>query len=340
MINFDDIDPDDIEMYISAAYLDGAQAALDLFMADYIKPYAAQYAQYLQEQMAKSTDVLAPDAFSSISMSITSSTIAFKENQKAIYENFIRNVYGDAAAFEMNVTNPAVIEAIKTNTIATFNELIDNSLQGTASDVLATIRQYQYDLINQTNIIASSEKFLGVSGDDLQALKDNADDILADNNTDFFNMLDNGNFVRYSDGKLVNMEDYNEMATRTTALNVHRDAVEMQQAMDGERISEYLLIDDRPLKTDKKGHTHPREICQEIMAQKWQGVSLIAHDAAAAEAFGIYTIDEAKDLGAMGPNCRHGIQPLDEELSNMVDNILYVADMDISGDDMQDEGAA
>jgi hypothetical protein len=331
MIFFDDgLSDDDIEYYSGVAAAGSAQDALDEFMYDYILTFSARYSDFVKSQMTKATDILNPMEFNKISMSVTSATVAFKDAQKKVYSDFITNVYGDAAMTELNVTNPAVIEAIKNNTIMTFSELIDGALQGTHSDIIDTIRTFQYDLIEGHNKITAAEKFLNYGQEELQTLKDQVSSDLQENNPDFYNMQENGNFVRYSDGKLVNFDDYNEMATRTTTLNVQRDSVEMQQSLDGERISEYILLDDRPLKTDSKGRTHPREICQEILALKWHGAALVAHDDEAAETFGIYTIDEAKELGAMGPNCRHGIQPLSDDLSTQVENILYFAEESIA----------
>jgi hypothetical protein len=331
MIFFDDEMGDDvIDYYKEIAASGSAQEALDVFMSDYILTFSARFSDFVKAQMIKATDIINPTEFGKISMSVSSATVAFKEAQKKVYTDFINKVYGDAATLELNVTNPAVIEAIKNNTVITFNSLIDGALQGTHVDVIDTIRNYQYDLIEGSNKITTAEKFLNFGTDEIQSMKDQLNSDLASDHSDFFSMSEDGNFVRYSDGKLVNFDDYNEMATRTTTLNVQRDAVEMQQALDGERISEYVILDDRPLKTDKKGRTHPREICQEIMGNKWNGAALIAHDDDAAETFGIYTIDEAKELGAMGPNCRHGIQPLSEDLSIEVENILYFPEESIA----------
>lgn len=324
MIFFDDqLSEDDIQYYAEIAAAGTAQDALDAFMSDFILAYSGRYSEYVRAQMAKATEMLTAKDISDISLSVSSATVAFKEAQKKIYADFINNVYGDVAMMELNVTNPMVIEAIKNNTIVTFNNLIDGALQGTNQDVLETIRNFQYDLIEGTNKITTAEKFLGIGPDELQVMKEEFENTLRQDHSEFYSMSEDGNFVRYSDGKLVNFDDYNEMATRTTTLNVQRDAVQAQEIMDEHRVSEYLLVDNRPLKVDKKGRTHPREICQEILQDKLFGVAMVAHDQEAADLLGIYTLDEAKEEGALGPNCRHGIQPLDDETYTHIDNILY-----------------
>jgi len=319
-VHFGEISAKDLKRYRALAAIN-AQDALDAFMRDYIVYFSAKYTEYVRGKMSLAVDVLDSQTLNNIGISISSSSVAFKTAQKKVYEEFINKIYGDAAMLEMKITNPAVVEAIKSNTINTFNTLIDGALQKTNNDILTTIRKYQRELIVERNKLVAA-KNAGATKAELDAMKEMSERLLFKNNKDFFSMTNDGNFVRYSDGRLVNFDAYNEMATRTTTLNVQRDAVEMEQAMKGERVSAYVLLDNRPLKTGKG-----REVCKHILANKWHGVALIAHDAEAAETFGIMTIAQAKAQGAMGPNCRHGIRPLSKGLSNMVDNILYFAGM-------------
>jgi hypothetical protein len=327
----DKIHQDDLDYYELLA-LDGQQSkALDLFIRDYVMPLSAMYTGFISDQMEKATSVLEKKALDKLQMSISSRTVQFKEASKSIYAKFIKNVYGDAALEALSITSPAVKESIKGMTVDTFNELIDGALSKTAVEVRTAIRELQYDLIKAEREIENAQKTAGTLDQSVSEFKQSIMDNLwkTDRGQEYQAMMEDGNLVRYSNGALMPFDSYNEMATRTTTLNVQREGVQVQEAINQHRLSEYLLIDDRPLKTDKKGGTHPREICQEILNNKWEGVALIAHDQEAADTFGCYTIEEAKDAGAMGPNCRHGIAPLDDDLYTQIDNILYFAENEV-----------
>lgn len=303
--------------------------ALDEFLKDYILVFSSRYSEFLKEQLDIAAEIISDKEMSLLEMRISSSTIAYKEAQKSIYEQFMREVYGDVSLSELNIKSPIVRESIKNMAINAFNERIEKTLAQTNTDILAVIRDFQRDLI-QTEHKKNMIKYISdIKTDEIEAMKEKLNKELFDRNKDFFSMKDDGQFVRYSDGKLVPFETYEEMATRTTTLNVQRDAVQINEAMNERRISEYVLLDNRPLKVDKKGRTHPREICKEIMATKYYGVSLIAHDKNAADLYGIYTIDEAKELGAMGPNCRHGIASLPDDIYAHIDNTLYFAENEV-----------
>lgn len=320
------IKPEDMAKYTALSKSGKSVEALDLFIKQYILVMSSSYSEYVQAQMAKAAELLTKKELGQVEISISSATVALKDAQKSIYNQFIEKIYGDAALSELNITSPAVRSSIKGMTIDTFGKLTEESLAQINTDILQTIRELQRDLVKYANDIEIIDKKADagkIAGDMIAPMKEKIEKSLWEKNIDFTKMEEDGQLVRYNDGKLVPFDTYNEMATRTTTLNVQREAIAVQEAINGHRVSEYLLIDDRPLKTE------PREICEEILAEKFWGVSLIAHDEEAAGALGIYTIDEAKAQGAMGPNCRHGIAPLPDDVLNKIDNILYFAENEI-----------
>jgi hypothetical protein len=104
------------------------------------------------------------------------------------------------------------------------------------------------------------------------------------------------------------LNDYADMATRTTLLNVDRVGNEIIARVNEEPVVEYYLYDSRKVKKE-------RQICQDILDRKINGLSLLALSDEVAQKLKIMTVDEARSTSdyAMGPYCRHTIRRVSRE---------------------------
>jgi hypothetical protein len=299
------------------------EVALEQFIVLYNLSLSARYAKYLSDRMNDSLMVLNDKQIDDISIKISSATTGYKKAIKSVYREFVGNVYFDKVFKALNIKNPIVKRTIQNNTIKKFYQNIDGALSQTDRMVVSEIRKLQVDLIKHKRELSKIKDMAGLIDKERAAFRLDLEKQFEKKHIDFFKMKDDQAYVKYKDGKLVNFEAYNEMATRTTTLNVEREAVEINEKIEGRRVSEYVLRDNRTLKTK------PREICKHIMARRFYGKALVAHDGAAAEVFGIQTIEGARAEGAMGPNCRHSIRPLPEKDYNRIDNILFYAEKQV-----------
>ena len=228
----------------------------------------------------------------------------------------------------MAVANPKIankgeVPRIKKNIINLFNKNIEGALLGTPREIVTTIRSLQKDILKIRNVITDAEKLGELTAREMAKFKSSLFKKLKNNNPKYYNMLENNQYIKYSDGKMVTLDAYNEMATRTTILNIERDGVEAQEIKNERRISGYMLRDERTV-------IKARETCKRILNKKYMGHALLAHDSGAAEIFGCWTIDEARAAGAMGPNCRHSLYALPEEIYNTIDRVLFLSENEVA----------
>jgi len=318
-----EIAEDDITEYSALVESGNADEALESFLESYIVPMSQRFSTFLQNRVSLAGDLLTAAKEKKIKIEISSAMTGFKDAYTNIYSQFVNDIYGDAVMTSLDVTSPQVREFIKKDTIAKFIENTEQRLAETDIKIRTTIREMQQELIRNERDLTKFENMAGVLDSDVAAFKEELYARLQERVPDFYKMAEDGNFIEYSDGTMVGIDTYNEMATRTTVLNVERNSVMMQDAMDGNRIAVYYLRDDRPVKKE-------REICQEILADEFYGESLIAYDEDAASLFDIWTVDEAMAEGAMGVNCRHSVRQLSEENQNRVDSLLFLAESEAS----------
>lgn len=284
---------------------------------------SSRYAKFVSDIMERVLNGITPKQVDDISIQISSATTGFKKAVKSTYREFVYNVYFDKVFKSLGIRNPIVKLTIQNNTLKKFYDNIDGALSQTNRDVVKEIRKVQVDIIKHSKDLARVKDMSGLIEKERAALRLKLEKQFEKRHIDFFKMKDNRAFVRYSDGKLINFEAYNEMATRTTTMNVEREAVEINEKIEGRRVSEYFVRDTRSVKSE-------RDVCRRIMSRRYLGkYALIAHDSAAADLFGIMTVDAARDEGAFGPNCRHSMRALSDAVYNRIDKTLFWAERQV-----------
>lgn len=206
-----------------------------------------------------------------------------------------------------NITSPALKKQILDETMREFDQLTRGAMSRTNSDILTGIRGMQREMIVQNQRIASLTR-AGETNAVIDAEKRRFRNGLKKRFPKYFDAMEDGLILRSRPfgepprTRRFKLDDYVELSTQTTIMNVERKSVEVDTRTSGILVMEYKLIDTRRLKGKARG------ICQEILSRKIQGRSLIALDAATAAGLRILTLDEARSRGALGVLCRHGLR--------------------------------
>jgi len=295
--------------------------ALNLFISAYITPAVQKWQTSVKPLMKRFEKVLPPKKANSLTLRITSDTVGLTTALNKLYSKFMRAVYSESVFRRLGITNPLARRAIASNSIAQFKDLTRGALSKTNSTILSNIRSMQTDLITGAARINRQVEIGDIILKEAKRLQNELTTRVIKRHPEYTKMMDNNQFIKYRNGALHQTEEYFEMSTRTSVLNVNRNGVEMQEAIKNRRVSEYFRSDKTPYKTDIR-----RDVCKEIMSMKFRGKSLVAHDQAAASLFGILTLEQAKARTAFGPNCKHSIKPLPEADYAKIDLALQLSE--------------
>jgi hypothetical protein len=232
----------------------------------------------------------------------------------------MREIYSPVIFKGAGLTDPKVKDAILKEVLTDYEQRIEGAMSQTQTFVLNGIRTLQREMITENLLIKKGN----LKGEMLDAEVAQFKKSLQDKYPELYRGMKEGNILvsrKFGpDGETVRhykVDYYTDMATRTTLLNVDRDTNTIMAMVNGERIVEYFLSDPRTVRKD-------REICQDILRHKTEGMSLLALDDEAAEILGIMTVDEAMSTPdyAMGPYCRHSIRRLPEGFLRMINERL------------------
>lgn len=306
----------DIKKYSTMLEQGKQDAVEELFLAKYIIPLNKRYSEAVKGYMTKaSSTALEPSEVSALTLKISGETNSLKAAYKKLFKQF-SSLYTSKVFNAIGVTSPAVKNTIKGATTRLFLQKIEGALSQTNTQILSSIRTIQQDLmlINQRiDAALKAGTLLKKNVDDFkrQLIKD-----MMRKNKKFYDIIEKDRFITYSNGSIHSLDDYADMAIRTTLLNVDRTAVEVKERSQGRRVVEFYERDHRKVITE-------REICKTVQKRKLYKKSLVALDVEAASILKIPYIENIRAEGSFGPNCRHSIRAISKELYNKIDQILY-----------------
>lgn len=249
---------------------------------------------------------------------------------KVSFGVLIADLIGPSIFSKMKIRNPAVKDAILKSTLRQFESLTAKAMTNSQTDILNNIRAMQREMI-LFNVMRGKR----LTGE--QLTKETQRFLLSvERKLPVYGLLKEGKFLAsrsYGLGEIVKhykLNNYIEMATRTTLLNIDRtasqifvtlreDAIARKKGRVPVRVMRYALIDNRPLRTGVE-----REICKKILKTIPYGVPLLALDEETAILLGIMSVDEVMSTPdyAMGPYCRHGLVPISVALRGKLEQIL------------------
>ncbi len=226
------------------------------------------------------------------------------------------------AFYQMHGLSDAKLQkAILDTCLEQFAVYTDGAMSQTPSYVLNHIRQIQTEWIIRNQAIAKNYRV----GELLEASEAEFKDRLQKKFPHIFKDIKDGKILKSRlYGKDLDravsytLEEYNEMATRATILNIDRNTCEMAAQVSSEKVVEYFVRDDRKIVTQE------RQVCLDLMKKKIAGKSLLALDDETGARLKIRTLTQAKQEGAMFLHCQHSIRRLSAEFLEELDKVLFL----------------
>ncbi len=297
------------------------QNATDIFIEQFILPPSTKYQNIILSYLAIiDSGLLDPKEESKLVRNITLLTLGFITLLKDNYSKYIKSVYAPHIFKNNNLKNYDVQDKILNEVLSKFNEPIQAALSNTDIFIVNSIRTLQREMIVENFRLIKTK----VPEELMDAIIKRFKASLRTKYPEIYKAMTDGNILvtsRMTDSGIKFMhykiDDYVNMSVRDTILNTDRITVEIMALSEDEVVVEYYLSDDRMVKKD-------REICQEVLAKKIYGLSLLATDDITAKKLGIMSIDEAKSTPdyAMGPNCRHTFRRCSSVFLKQINDLL------------------
>jgi hypothetical protein len=316
-----DLDEDfiaEIEKLISEGF---EQEALDMILSEYIIPASEAYSRALIDYLYQMDQgPLREKDIDKLSRNTTLLGLGL-----IAYLNSAVIRYTEAGYFEQifarnDIISPTLKKSIINEVLGEFYSLINNTVGQTQNFIMTSIRTLQREMLSENLLLKNS----GLKGEALELEITRFKESLRIKYPEIYKAMNNGNVMtvtRFSDGvektRHYKIDYYVDLSVRTSLLNAERNANTIAAFVNNEPVMEYYLVDPRQVKKD-------REICQEILNKKINGLSILALDDNVAKILGIMTIDEAKSTPdyAMGPLCRHGVRRCDKDYIEYINSLI------------------
>jgi hypothetical protein len=282
-----------------------AQEAVDVFIDEYILPPGTKYSDLARHYIELSSlGVIEEKQKSKMIRTLALLSMGLAGLLYKNYSKFIKGVYADSVFKNAGLEEPDVEKSIVNDVLSEYEQSISGTMLQTQAYVLNSIRTMQREIIVENMMIEKS----GIAGEMLDKEMVKFQRELKAKYPDIYKAMQDGNILvtkSMIDGeesiRHYKLDYYFDLSTRTILLNIDRTTNLIMAQVDGDNVVEYAEIDPRIVTKD-------REICQEVLANKINGKSLLALDAETAQALGIMTVDEllANPQGATSNGCRHG----------------------------------
>lgn len=297
------------------------QDATDIFIQQFILPPGTKCQDVILSYMGDAdSGIFEQKDTNSLIRNITLLILGLIVLLKKNYSKYIKSVYAPQILKKNELTNVDVKDSIINEVISKFEESVQGTLTETGIFVVNAIRTLQREFIVENFRLIKTK----VPEEAMSVIIKQFKASLRTKYPAIYKAIEDRNVVTVSrmteqgiKSMHYKMDYYIDMNVRATILNVDRYSVQIMALANDEKVVGYRLMDDRLVKRD-------REICQQILANKRFGLSILATDDDTAQKLGIMSIDEAKSTPdfAMGPNCRHGIYRLSQDFLNQINEFL------------------
>jgi len=320
----------DIEYYLQLVDEGEIEQAVDEFIKQFVNSPNQVYENNIRDVLLEAEKGELPkQSRSKIVRNIALLTYGLLGLTSKNFAKFINKVVGPSVFKERDITSPEVKAVILENTLDQFQTLQAHTLTNTQSIVLKAVRGIQKEFVvqNQRTAKYTDEEILKETKSFLKKVKKKIPeyDKLKEGRIVISSITDPREKIRF-----YKLEDYVEMAVRSTILNIDRTSTQIsvlkkeeEKAKAKDRVAvnvvEYAVIDNRILRTGVE-----REICKSILSDTQYGKPLLALDDETAIILGIRTMDEVISTPdyAMGPFCRHGIRPISVAMRKTLEKII------------------
>ena len=293
-----EISDHDLDALLKALFDNGEGEILDEVIAQYLADPAQEVETYLRRYLKTAEEGVVEDS-KALEKNVVSACLALSYIQRRNFPRIAR-VYSRVRYQENGLRQALLKQTILENTIQTFNDLTISAMNQTQQSLLSSIRRLQKDLILESQALAKYKDVDGLLNMRVREFRQS----LQMKYPKVYKQIEGGGLIS-SSGKVYKADQYIDSAARTILLNADRDSVEAVAKVKQLPVLEYYLRDHRPVKSGKE-----REICKAVLSRKIMGYSLVTLNRAKAERLDIYTLDEVKEQGGLGYNCRHSIRSL------------------------------
>ena len=286
--------------------------ATDLFVSEFMESASVKYQElmsyylrYSEQGPMRSNDQ--DKLIRNISLlSLGLSTVLIKN-----FNTYLNNIYSNNIFNNAGIKDSKIKKSILNETLSEFDNLMSGTVSKTQSFILNSLRTFQREMIAENLLLTNS----GITGAALENEIDRFKKSLFIKYPEVYKAMNKGNLLttsKFKDGveftRHYKMDYYIDLVARTTLLNTDRISNTISALVDGEQVVEYYLSDNRKVKKD-------RELCQTILNNKVNGLSILALNQDTATKLGVMTYDEAKSTPdyAMGPLCRHSVRRCSKE---------------------------
>jgi hypothetical protein len=313
----------------SAKTFDDMEGVIRHFHRNYVRKVDVQFQNMIIDclNISLSTQLLNKQVYNIENGFIVSSTVyekTIKENYRIIAAMIARK------GVELVGGNKLLGKDLADKLIDEFNYRITGAMANTRSDVLKYVRTLQREMIirNKQLLLASES---GVLESVIEAEKAMFKENMLKKYPRLEKMLKEGKILKsrswinkQGEERFRNytLDEYTEMATSETLLNVDRDAVEYVATAYNETVVEFYLRDNRDVEV-------PNPPCEHIINLKTFGKSLLATSEYAAKALKLWSIDRAKAEHSLeiSRHCRHSIRRAPEEILEKCRKLINIATM-------------
>jgi hypothetical protein len=252
------------------------------------------------------------------------------------YEKIIKDNYSLVASMvagkgvELVGGNKLLGKQLADKLIEEFNQRITGAMANTRGDVLKYVRTLQREMIIRNKQLLLAQQS-GVLESIIEAEKTLFKDNMLKKYPQLEKMLKEGRILKSRSWidkqgrekfKTYTLDEYTEMATSETLLNVDRDAVEFVATSYNEPVVEFYLRDQRDVEV-------PNPSCEHITNVKTFGMSLLATSEYTARILKMWSIDRARAEHSLeiSRHCRHSIRRAPEEILEKCRKLINIATM-------------
>jgi hypothetical protein len=297
------------------------QEATDIFIQQFILPPSTKYQDVIISYMGQSdSGVMEQGNANNLSRNVTTLTLGLIALLNRNYSKYVKNVYSPQILKDVGLTNIEVKNSVINEVVTRFQESIQSTLNQTGTFAVNNIRSLQREFIAQNFRLKDTELSASAINNIISKFRSS----LKKKYPLIYKAIEDRNIAtvsRLTDTGIKSIhykiDYYLDMIVRDSILNIDRNSVQIMALANSEAVVEYYLADDREVK-------EPREICQEVLANKILGMSLLATDDLTAKKLGIMSIDElrADPSRPLSFNCRHSFRRLPQDFLNRIDGLL------------------
>ena len=309
---------DDIRELLEEGF---TQETIDIIVNEYLIPASDKYSGVMTDYLDEMDDgPLRDRELDKLTRNISVLSIAFAGYLSGIFNKYVRSGYMDTVFEGAGISDRELKKTIYNEVIQEFERLTSNTISQTQGFVVNSIRNLQREMISENLLLKNSK----IEGDILEQEINRFKQSLRIKYPSIYKAINNKNIlttISFRDGEEITrhykLDYYVDLVARTTLLNVDRTTNIVSALVNDEPVVEFYLADPRNVKKD-------RELCQEILANKVNGLSILALNDDVATKLGILTYDEAKSTPdySFGPYCRHSVRRCSKEYIKSLEGIL------------------